>query len=428
MRLRWMAGPALATLALALAVYASAEAEAGPRQVANDTCLACHGRPGLQLTLGDGETVSLGIDRAAYSASVHGEMQLRCVDCHTDISAYPHPAATAADRRDLSLQLSQTCQTCHADQYERTLDSVHDRARAGGSREAAICTDCHGAHDTRRLTEPSSGTLLRDARAWIPQTCAHCHSAIYEKYLTSVHGSALLDESNPDVPTCIDCHGVHNIEDPTTAAFRLASPTLCANCHTDPERMGRYGLSTQVLNTYVADFHGTTVTLFERLSPDAPTNKPVCFDCHGVHDIQRTDDPERGLQLRENLLARCQRCHPDAGADFPSAWLSHYIPSPDHYALVYTVNLFYKLFIPGTLGGMAVLVALDLSHRIRSRRRGPSAVAAPPPAGEPSPTAGPPGESVPPAPAVSAPAPQGPSSDGPHLEAADDQGQEEAHD
>ncbi|MCJ7513899.1 MAG: cytochrome c3 family protein, partial [Anaerolineales bacterium] len=246
---------------------------------------------------------------------------------------------------------------------------VHERARAAGVPEAALCTDCHGAHDTRRLTDPQTHELASDARAWIPQTCAKCHSAIYDKYLASAHGSALIGEGNMDVPTCIDCHGVHDIGDPTTAAFRLKSPELCARCHTDPERMESYGLSTQVLSTYVADFHGTTVTLFEKLSPDAATNKPVCYDCHGVHDIQHVDDPRKGLALRENLLARCQRCHPDATADFPDAWLSHYIPSPDHFPLVYSVDLFYKILIPATLGGMALLVGLDLSWQVRSRRR-----------------------------------------------------------
>jgi hypothetical protein len=70
--------------------------------------------------------------------------------------------------------------------------------------------------------------------------------------------------------------------------------------------MAEYELSTDVLETYVADFHGTTVTLFEKQTPDAETNKPVCFDCHGVHDIKRTDDPAKGLQVRENLQSRCQ--------------------------------------------------------------------------------------------------------------------------
>jgi hypothetical protein len=83
---------------------------------------------------------------------------------------------------------------------------------------------------------------------------------------------------------------VHNIQNPTTARFRNDVPSLCAKCHTDPKRMARYGISTAVLNTYVADFHGTTVTLFEKVSPDTPTNKPVCTDCHGVHDISMVDN------------------------------------------------------------------------------------------------------------------------------------------
>jgi hypothetical protein len=49
--------------------------------------------------------------------------------------------------------------------------------------------------------------------------------------------------------------------------------------------------------------------------------------------------------------------------------LSHYIPSPDKYPLVYYVNVFYSIFIPGVLIPMAILVALDISSVIRQKRR-----------------------------------------------------------
>lgn len=346
-------------------------ANAQPQQpiVGNGTCLECHSDPALNMPLGNGELISLHIDQQLFEQSVHGAAGYACVQCHTDLGEYPHPTFTAADRRDLSLQLYDACQRCHGPEYERTQDSVHDQLRDQGNREAAICTDCHGAHVTRRLTDPETRQLTQDARPWIPQTCSRCHSAIYQKYLTSVHGSALFEESNPDVPTCIDCHGVHDIEDPRTSQFRLSSPELCAGCHTDESLMADYGISTAVLETYVADFHGTTVTLFEKQSPEAETNKPVCFDCHGVHDIARTDDPEKGLQVRENLLARCQVCHPAATAEFPDAWLSHYIPSPERHPVVFAVNTFYRFFIPGVLGGMGALVLLDASWRLRRARR-----------------------------------------------------------
>ena len=139
--------------------------------------------------------------------------------------------------------------------------------------------------------------------------------------------------------------------------------------------MDKYGISTNVLSTYVADFHGTTVTLFEKLSPDQQTNKPVCYDCHGVHNISKVDDPKNGLELKQNMLIACQKCHPDATINFPDSWLSHYIPSPDKYPLVYYVNLFYLILIPGVLAGMALIIATDIYRRIRTgRKSGHSAI------------------------------------------------------
>ena len=213
--------------------------------------------------------------------------------------------------------------------------------------------------------------LLPAARVAVPQTCARCHSAIYDTYKTSVHGAALTGEGNLDVPTCIDCHGVHNIQNPTTARFRNETPQLCAKCHTDKALMGRYGISTNVLATYVSDFHGTTVTLFEQVSPDTPTNKPVCTDCHGVHDISRVDDPATGVAIKANLLLKCQRCHPGVtSANFTDAWMSHYVASPTRFALVYYVNLFYRIFIPVVIGGMLLFVLTDIIRRRLDGKKG----------------------------------------------------------
>ncbi len=338
--------------------------------VSNDVCLSCHGKPGLSMKLQNGDILDLYVNPTTYSASIHGENGYACVQCHTNLGNYPHPEFTAKDTRDVTLQLTKVCDRCHSGEYNLTMDSVHATAQAAGKREAAVCTDCHGSHNVRQWTDPQTHNLLPEARISIPTTCSRCHNAIYQKYRASVHGAALTDEANTDVPTCIDCHGVHNIGNPTTAAFRLKSPELCATCHTNPAIMDKYGISTNVLNTYVSDFHGTTVTLFEKQSPDAPTNKPVCYDCHGIHDISRVDDPQTGIQMQQNLLVRCKVCHPDATSNFPSAWMSHYIPSPQNYSLVYYVNLFYKIFIPLVLGGMAALVMMDVGHwaYVKTRR------------------------------------------------------------
>lgn len=362
---------AAASVADAPPVAPPAQALAQPG-VSNDYCLECHGRPNQIRTLPSGEVQYMTIDRLAFNTSVHGGGGYACVQCHTTIREYPHPESTAQDLRDVSLQNYNTCQQCHSSQYEKQMDSVHAAALQAGDRNAAVCTDCHNPHYQRRLTDPTTGDLWAAARLVVPQTCARCHSAIYDQYKQTVHGAALLgDEThpggNPDVPTCIDCHGVHNQADPTTAAFRLSSTELCAKCHTDPARMDKYGISTNVLSTYLADFHGTTVTLFQKTTPDQETNKPVCYDCHGIHDIRAVDDPEKGLHVKQNLLVTCQQCHPDATPDFPDSWLSHYEPSTEKNPLVYFVDLFYRFFIPGVLIPMGVFVVADAGRRLYTR-------------------------------------------------------------
>jgi hypothetical protein len=324
-------------------------------------CLDCHTAPDQTMTLANGEQLYLTIDAQAFAAGVHGQEAVACTDCHTDIREYPHRPLTAANTRQVTAIFSQVCQECHEVQAELQHDSIHAQLTAEGNAEAAVCSDCHNAHYHPLVSE----------RSTIVDTCARCHSGVAQDYRSSVHGQALQASENPDVPICIDCHGVHTIQDPRSAEFLIQSPQLCSKCHTDEEKMARYGLNTNVLNTYVADFHGTTVALFQRQTPDQVPNTPLCIDCHGVHNIQRTD-AEHSTVLKENLLQTCQKCHPDATTNFSGAWLSHYTPSPQHNPLVYYVGQFYRFFIPTVLGGMALFVVSDVYRQIRQRvpRRG----------------------------------------------------------
>jgi predicted CXXCH cytochrome family protein len=357
---------ALGIIALVTRPVAAKPLPAAASSADNATCLACHSAAGKTMQFASQDTVSVSISPAAFDASVHSG--LTCITCHSNISGYPHAALTAQDKRDYTLQFADACKACHADMSSQVQDSVHAQALASGNKNAPVCSDCHNPHTQTRLVDVK-GVILLEARTQIPLTCDKCHSTIFNEYAASVHGKALLDLNNPDVPTCTTCHGVHTITNPTTAAFRNNSIQLCASCHTNALVMDKYHISTQVLNTYVADFHGTTATLFARQSPGEMSNKPVCYDCHGVHNIASVTDPKNGLEIKQNLLAVCQRCHPDANTNFPDAWLSHYIPSQMHYPLVYYVNLFYQYFIPLVLGGMALFIFTDLFHRVRARRQ-----------------------------------------------------------
>ena len=333
----------------------------GPQQAGDDgSCLACHGNPELTYEFPSGEVKSLYVDQDVFGSSIHGQYGLACTACHPNIEGYPHPELATSSLRAYQLEQYQTCRQCHEEVYQQSLDSTHAQELAAGNWNAAICVDCHGAHDTTPPNQP---------REKIPLTCSKCHAGLHTEYLESVHGEALTDESNPDVPTCIDCHGAHNQEDPRTTQFRLHSPELCATCHADEALMDQYGLSTNVFDTYVSDFHGTTVTLFERQSPDLPTNKPVCYDCHGVHNMTHTRDPDSQV-FQENLLHTCQKCHPDATQNFPASWLSHYEPDIQRFPIVYFVDLFYKILIPAVLGFMGIYVAIDIGGHLVRRRRG----------------------------------------------------------
>jgi hypothetical protein len=132
--------------------------------------------------------------------------------------------------------------------------------------------------------------------------------------------------------------------------------------------MAEYDNSTNVYDTYVADFHGTTVSIFQDTAPDQAINSPVCVDCHGVHDIMAVDS-ENSRVMKANLMGTCQRCHPDAESDFPDAWLSHYEPSFDRTPLVALADVIYSIMIPTVVGGLGVFVMTDVYRRRASNHR-----------------------------------------------------------
>jgi predicted CXXCH cytochrome family protein len=339
---------------------------AGPARAAipaeQDDCLGCHGAdPSQTLDLPSGEKLSVFVDQDSFAKSVHGEI-LRCGDCHSDKTGYPHDPKPFQTRRDVTIAYYEQCKSCHFANYTKTLDGVHFAVMAKGNRKAALCVDCHGSHDISHPTEP---------RARISQTCAGCHATVNQVYLKSVHGRGLT-AGNQDVPVCTDCHRAHDIADPRDGSLALRTPEVCGRCHTDAKLMSRYGLSTKVVDTYLKDFHGMSTTLSRGHAGGARNGKgkqpfaAVCTDCHGVHEIAKAKDPSSPV-VRANLVRTCRKCHPDATDDFPASWLSHYEPSPDKAPVVWAVQLFYRLMIPFMVGGLVLQIALHLWRVVVNR-------------------------------------------------------------
>jgi predicted CXXCH cytochrome family protein len=335
-------------------------AQAGPPPApppadAVDTCLTCHADPGATTTLANGDVLPLFVDRQVFLASVHGAKH-GCLDCHPGMDALPHPALTAASARAFRVAAYEACKGCHFEHYTRTLDSAHAGVLARGDLTAPTCVDCHGAHDIQAPALP---------RTRVSATCARCHGGVAQQYAQSAHGAALAAEGNPDVPVCTDCHRSHAIESPQTAGWRARTPQLCGSCHADAERMKPYGLSTAVLDTYLKDFHGVTASL-DATRGDGRTVSALCTDCHGVHAIAKATG-EGATALRANLTKTCRSCHAAATDDFPDAWLSHWEPSWSNAPLVYAVNWAYWILIPFIIGGLALQILLHVWRVVVNR-------------------------------------------------------------
>jgi predicted CXXCH cytochrome family protein len=309
-------------------------------------CLTCHGNKGLSSLLGNGEELTLFVDQKAFRSSVHGA-KATCLDCHVDIYPEDHPRPGSVKRfpthRDYTLARYEACKRCHFSNYTKLLESVHYQMLSQGNVLAPVCTDCHGVHDIGYADRP---------RYNISRKCAPCHQEVYETYARSVHGRALEEEHNLDVPVCTSCHMAHVTEDPRRTTFLMRTPELCGQCHADAKLMRKYGLSSNVLQTYLADFHGVSITFYKKEKRTDPSRvTAVCTDCHGIHDITKTSGAEAAT-MKARLLENCRKCHPDATANFPDAWISHYEPTLSRAPLVVLVKVFYAIMIPFVIIGL----------------------------------------------------------------------------
>jgi len=337
-----------------------------------NNCLGCH-QKSLSLVFGDGSSMGIQIRGEVIAHSVHGS--LRCVDCHFGFSGSEHPQRSFFNARGMTISHADSCRRCHFDKYTRSLEGIHYAQLSKGNQNAPVCVDCHGAHSVQSGVRDKISSAAR---------CRQCHSEIFDTYAKSVHGTVLLKglkaastgpaESNgshlpndiqaaitdysQDVPVCADCHRAHDVLDPHAADFRNRTPEMCGNCHGDKELMTRHGLSTSVVDSYLEDFHGVTLSFYKEQGYSV-RRIAVCTDCHGIHDIARTDGPD-SLMVKENLLQRCRNCHPDAQANFPDSWLSHYEPNMQHASLVWLVNLIYDIFIPFMIVGLVLQILLHI--------------------------------------------------------------------
>lgn len=288
----------LCALAVMLAGPPSTAALATETPAAISYCLACHSTEGLSLTLEDGSQMNLYQDPEGFAGSVHGQQLVCtdcherydeghpsgatfastrayqiasyeiCKKCHFDTYARTlesvhyaflkggfefvpvctdcHGAHDIPDPHEKRAMMSTSCAGCHVRVYQDYSKSVHGKFLVEESnQDVPACPDCHTAH---RIADPTT-TKFHLAS---PDICVRCHgdqelmarydipTTVATTYLADFHGvtASLAQVSEVAerrlVVTCVDCHGVHDIQSPSLIGanqMKAKVAEICASCH-----------------------------------------------------------------------------------------------------------------------------------------------------------------------------------------------------
>jgi formate dehydrogenase gamma subunit len=366
------------------AVIGGPNAQASPVPSPTLQCQGCHGA-GKQLPYLGGSLFHT-TQHSGYSHSFHaqalqnGAKAASCLDCH----ARNHDMTTMLPASDPAspvnrANIAATCGRCHGDQsvmkgsgisnqvFLSYRESVHAKAMARGNVSAAVCTDCHTAHEIL----PASNAQSTIAKVNIPSTCGKCHSAEANEFMQSVHGQAVA-RGVSRAPVCTDCHGIHNITQPFDGDKNLASAAVatesCAKCHEGVTLTQEFGVASGRVTSYKDSYHG----LASQLGSKVVAN---CASCHGVHNILPSADP-RSMINANNLQQTCGQCHIGASANFTkgkihlTSELVSNVATHDMSARgTRIVRLIYLPLIFLTIGGMALHNVLVWRRKVAVRRR-----------------------------------------------------------
>ncbi len=266
------------------------------RPALGQECAKCHG-PG-----GRGPAATLP-DYSAHAG-------VDCAECHVSAETVPHELPMPAVN----------CGMCHGDMVRDVGGSSHgpglkaylEKAGKDKVKLSAICLSCHGNHDPhaiRKVSDPQSPM----ARAKVFETCGRCHPEQEARFEKSIHFKMLMS-GDPDVPTCVNCHGAHNIygkDDLRSAINQLSVDATCIKCHADQDLVNRHPdlPAPEFIRNYEDSVHGRGIHL-KGLMVSAS-----CISCHGEHDILPKSDPESKIN-HQNVPLTCGKCHAGILNDF----------------------------------------------------------------------------------------------------------------
>jgi cytochrome b subunit of formate dehydrogenase len=303
---------------------------------------------------------------AQYENGYHGKAVAKgsvnsptCLSCHGNI----HEVLPSSDpnSRTFHTNIPQTCGSCHGNEnvmnrtalsvapfksYEQSVHGIANHATADKEKvTAAVCTDCHGAHEILAAGDPKSPINKFN----VPQTCAKCHDSIKAEYVQSIHGQAAA-RGNWQAPVCTDCHGIHLIRRPSDPnspvnGQQMATAT-CGKCHESVRMSQEFGTPGRRTSTFLSSYHGLAVQGGSKIAAN-------CASCHGVHNILPSNDAKSTINSA-HLKETCGKCHPGANDKFIQGKIHIDVPlSADVGSkAVRFIRRFYIGMILCVIGGM----------------------------------------------------------------------------
>lgn len=199
---------------------------------------------------------------------------------------------------------NETCFECHGD---RTLTGeinnkevsvwVNEKVFSNSIHSDLECISCHADIDPEDL--PHADELAK-------VECQTCHDDAYDHYESSLHGVALA-KGKKLAPTCMTCHGKHDIlssKNEKAKTYVTNIPELCGSCHKDGTPVSQLNTVSQshILSNYTQSIHGDG--LFRR----GLIVTAVCTSCHSSHDILPHENPNSTIN-RNNIAKTCRQCH-----------------------------------------------------------------------------------------------------------------------
>lgn len=193
---------------------------------------------------------------------------------------------------------SDSCATCHlALGIQNLTKPAEDFKSDIHAAKGFGCDACHGGDPSvmgLEAMDRKKGYIGKPSPAQVVSVCGRCHADAsfmrnynpslrvdqVAEYYTSVHGRRLREQKDRRVATCASCHPAHSIRPPNDArssVHPLRVADTCGSCHSNPEHMAPYQISTDQVEKFKKSVHWRSMTSKSDLSA------PTCNDCHGNH-------------------------------------------------------------------------------------------------------------------------------------------------